>query len=78
MRKKVYPCKPQFYYLKVGCRGRSLHGLVFVMFAYNTSLRDLPRVARIAEKGWGKVGQICKALTIKLCSATLLFTENFA
>ena len=21
IRKKVYPCKPQFYYIKVGCKG---------------------------------------------------------
>ena len=25
--KKVYPRKPQFYYIKVGVRGSSLHGL---------------------------------------------------
>ena len=31
IREKVYPCKPQFYYIKVGCKGCSLHGLVFVM-----------------------------------------------
>ena len=22
----VYPCKPQFYYIKVGCKGSTLHG----------------------------------------------------
>ena len=27
----VYPCKPQFYYINVGCKGSSLHGIVFVM-----------------------------------------------
>ena len=32
IRKKVYPCKPQFYYIKVGCRG------VFVTW---TCFRDL-------------------------------------
>ena len=21
LEKKVYPCKPQFYYIKVGCKG---------------------------------------------------------
>ena len=30
-KKKVYPSKPQFYSIKVGMRGCSLHGLVFVM-----------------------------------------------
>ena len=30
-KKKVYPSKPQFYFIKAGCKGCSLHGLVFVM-----------------------------------------------
>ena len=37
-RKKVYPCKPQFYYIKVGCSGYSLHGLVFVNDGYYIDL----------------------------------------
>ena len=28
----VYPGKPQFYYIKVGCEGSSVHGLVNLMF----------------------------------------------
>ena len=24
--KNVYPCKPLFYYIKVGCKGSTLHG----------------------------------------------------
>ena len=32
IRKKCIPLlKPKFYYIKVGCKGSSLHGLVFVM-----------------------------------------------
>ena len=31
IRKNVYPCKPQFYYIKVGVRGSSLYGHVFLM-----------------------------------------------
>ena len=27
----VYPCKPQFYYIKVGCKGYTLHGHVSMM-----------------------------------------------
>ena len=27
----VYPCKPQFYYIKVGCKGSTLHGHVSLM-----------------------------------------------
>ena len=27
----VYPCKPQFYYIKVGCKGSTLHGHVCMM-----------------------------------------------
>ena len=27
----MYPCKPQFYYIKVGCNGVKIHGHVFMM-----------------------------------------------
>ena len=30
-KKKVYPCKPQFYYIKVGCKG---------VFVTRTCIRD--------------------------------------
>ena len=32
IRKNVYPCKPQFYYIKVGCKG---------MFVTRTCFRDV-------------------------------------
>ena len=32
IRKNVYPCKPQFYYIKVGCKGA---------FVTRTSFRDV-------------------------------------
>ena len=32
IRKKVFPCKPQFYYIKVGCKG---------VFVTRTCFRDL-------------------------------------
>ena len=35
-KKKVYPCKPQFYYIKVGCKGYKSHGHVFLMFLFLT------------------------------------------
>ena len=28
----VYPCKPQFYYIKVGFCGYTFHGHVFLMY----------------------------------------------
>ena len=31
MRNNVHPCKPQFYYIKVGCKGCTLHGHVYMM-----------------------------------------------
>ena len=34
----IYPCKPQFYYIKVGLRGSKLYGHVFVMCNSWTSL----------------------------------------
>ena len=30
-KKNVYPCKPQFYYIKVGFNGSALYRHVFVM-----------------------------------------------
>ena len=30
-KNNVYPCKPQFYYIKVGLRGSKLYRHVFVM-----------------------------------------------
>ena len=30
-KNNVYPCKPQFYYIKVGFKGSILYGHVFVM-----------------------------------------------
>ena len=33
-KKKVYPCKPQFYYIKVGCKG---------VFVTRTCFRDVKR-----------------------------------
>ena len=32
IRKNVYPCKPQFYYIKVGCKG---------VFVTRTCFRDV-------------------------------------
>ena len=31
IRNNVYPCTPQFHYIKVGCKGCSLHGHVCMM-----------------------------------------------
>ena len=31
IKKEVYPCTPQYYYIKVGLKGYTLHGLVFLM-----------------------------------------------
>ena len=30
-KNNVYPCKSQFYYIKVGLRGSKLYGFVFLM-----------------------------------------------
>ena len=38
--KNVYPCKPQFYYIKVGYKGCTLHGQISMMFvAYLISIQ---------------------------------------
>ena len=31
-KNNVFPCKPQFYYIKVGFKGSTLYRYVFVMF----------------------------------------------
>ena len=36
-RKNVYPCKPQFYYIKVGFKGSKLYRYVFEMFVTFTN-----------------------------------------
>ena len=41
IRKNVYPCKPQFYYIKLGLRGYSLHGLVLVMELYDRLFSEI-------------------------------------
>ena len=37
-KNNVYPCKPQFYYIKVGLRGSDLYRHVFVMLRFTFSL----------------------------------------
>ena len=37
-KNNVYPCKPQFYYTKVGFKGSNLYGYVFVMYALRIPL----------------------------------------
>ena len=63
IRKNVYPCTPnlKLYYTKVGCKGYSLHGLVFVMvsIAYCLFFINLPsqdNFANILDPG--QAGQI--------------------
>ena len=40
-KNNVYPCKPQFYYIKVGLRGSKLYKHVFVMFYVDNQLFEL-------------------------------------
>ena len=35
-KNNVYPCKPQYYYIKVGLKGSNLYRRVFVMWNGNT------------------------------------------
>ena len=37
-KKHVYPCKPQFYYIKVGCKG---------VFVTRTCFRDVSAVLKV-------------------------------
>ena len=59
-KNNVYPCKPQFYYIKVGFKGPKLYRYVFVMYQEFTicSIQELcKRVAnssiRLCESAGG-------------------------
>ena len=41
----VYPCNPQFYYIKVGLKGTILYRHVFLMFSGNHVLNVSPTMA---------------------------------
>ena len=34
-KQNVYPCKPQFNYMKVGCKGVFIHGNVIIMVCFD-------------------------------------------
>ena len=38
-KNNVYPCKPQFFYIKMGSKGSKLYGHVFVMFFKESGYR---------------------------------------
>ena len=48
IRKKVYPCKPQFYYIKVGCKG---------VFVTRTCFRDVDYFVRRSSSSSGCLGK---------------------
>ena len=49
-KNNVYPCKPQFYYTKVGLRGSKLYEHVFVMWVANKIDPDqTPRYVKYFE-----------------------------
>ena len=51
----VYPCKPNFYYIKVGFKGSKLY--VFVMVPVKANRLDTPgRFSVIFVWGWGGGG----------------------
>ena len=57
-KNNVYPCKPQFYYIKVGLRGSELYRYVFVMTQKEfdectVSQSDQGLVAAYRINGWG-------------------------
>ena len=39
-KNNVYPCKPQFYYIKVGLRGSKLYRHVFVMSSLSSLMTN--------------------------------------
>ena len=43
-KNNVYPCKPQFYYIKVGFKGVKLYRHVFVMYASRPIKRTVANI----------------------------------
>ena len=58
-KSNVYPCKPQFYYIKVGLRGSKLYRHVFMM---STKSAD----SLTGTEGPGQTIQICVLLCVFL------------
>ena len=46
-KNNTYPCKPQFYYLKVGFRGSKLYRHVFVMLCHGLFAILLPVIRKL-------------------------------
>ena len=44
----VYPCKPQFYFIKVGREGYKLHGCVIMMYMF-ISLKTIPYTMQLMQ-----------------------------
>ena len=44
-KNKVYPCKPRFYYIKVGFKGSKLYRYVFMMTRSNKQIKQLIKTA---------------------------------
>ena len=51
-RKKLYPCKPQFYYIKVGCKG---------MFDTRTCFRDVGFFDKTTKAQYTVVRAVCQS-----------------
>ena len=57
MKNNVYPCKTQFYYIKVGLMGSKLYRYVFVMFSQHGVVRvvrssrdEMPSFCAVAKE----------------------------
>ena len=52
IREKVYPCKPQFYYIKVGCKGVFVTRTCFRDVLYATSFSSLDSQSVLRGAHW--------------------------
>ena len=46
-KNNAYPCKPHFYYIKVGFKGSKLYRHVFVMYSNLSSAKYAKRVVKV-------------------------------
>ena len=68
-KNNVYPCKPQFCYIKVGFKGVKLYRYIFVMIQ-NAPSEDSHQTAPVLRLVWIFTGCICP----KKCFLTLWLT----
>ena len=62
-KNNVYPCKPQFYYIKVGCKGSKVYRHVFVY--YQHLMLSLAKYQDISDSQQAFCLNLCRAIIFR-------------